>query len=123
MIPRRKMELPSWGIPFSYAVIALVVGLTLPRIESHWLPGIESGMNALISDLISALPQERHKPLQQYRLRLNATIAMSFENMEDRQEALIEDRQGLGTPRIGGTLVEIGTDKVGQCLQIQSTWT
>jgi uncharacterized membrane protein len=56
-------------------------------------------MNALISDLISALPQERHKPLQQYQLRLNATIAKSFENTEDRQEASVEDRQGLGSPR------------------------
>lgn len=42
-------------------------------------------MNALISDLILALPGERHKPLQQYQLRLNATIAGSFENTEDRQ--------------------------------------
>jgi hypothetical protein len=56
-------------------------------------------MNALISDLISALPQERHKPLQQYQLRLNATIARSFENTEDRHEASVEDRQGLGSPR------------------------
>jgi uncharacterized membrane protein len=56
-------------------------------------------MRALVSDLILALPQERHEPLQHYRQRLDATIAKSFENTEDRQEASIEDRQGLGHPR------------------------
>ena len=56
-------------------------------------------MNALISDLVSALPQERHQPLLQYRQRLEATIAKSFENAEDRREASVEDRQGLGSPR------------------------
>ncbi len=56
-------------------------------------------MKALVSDLIFALPEERHKALQQYDLRLNATIARSFEDIEDRQEASVEDRQGLGNPR------------------------
>jgi uncharacterized membrane protein len=57
-------------------------------------------MNALVSDLISALPQERHAPLQRYKQKLNATIASAFENADDRQQASIEDRQGLGHPRI-----------------------
>jgi uncharacterized membrane protein len=56
-------------------------------------------LNALVSDLISALPEVRHKPLLEYQRRLDATIARSFENMEDRQEASVEDRQGLGSPR------------------------
>jgi uncharacterized membrane protein len=56
-------------------------------------------MNALISDLILALPQERHPPLQQYKQKLKATIANAFENAEDRRQASIEDRQGLGHPR------------------------
>jgi uncharacterized membrane protein len=56
-------------------------------------------MNALVSDLILALPQERHPPLQQYKQKLKATIANAFENAEDRQQASIEDRQGLGHPR------------------------
>jgi uncharacterized membrane protein len=57
-------------------------------------------MNALVNDLIFALPQERHPPLQHYKQKLNATIASAFENAEDRQQASIEDRQGLGHPRI-----------------------
>ena len=56
-------------------------------------------MKALVYDLILALPEERRKPLQHYQQRLDATIAKSFENTEDRQQVSIEDRQGLGSPR------------------------
>ena len=56
-------------------------------------------MNALVSDLSLALPQERHAPLQQYKQKLNATIARAFQSVEDKQQASIEDRQGLGHPR------------------------
>jgi uncharacterized membrane protein len=56
-------------------------------------------MNALVSDLILALPQERHTALQQYKQKLNATIVGTFNNAEDRQQASVEDRQGLGHPR------------------------
>jgi uncharacterized membrane protein len=56
-------------------------------------------MKALISDLIAALPQERHAPLVQYRQRLDAAIGKTFEDPEDRQQASMEDRQGLGHTR------------------------
>jgi len=56
-------------------------------------------MNALVSDLIYALPKERRKLLLQYQRRLDFTIGRSFDNPEDRLEASIEDRQGLGSPR------------------------
>ena len=56
-------------------------------------------MKALISDLILALPQERHRPLQLYQQRLDAAIGKAFVDTEDREQALIEDRQGLGHPR------------------------
>jgi uncharacterized membrane protein len=56
-------------------------------------------MKALASDLIAALPPERHAPLHYYRERLNATIVRSFEDVLEQQEASIEDRQGLGGPR------------------------
>lgn len=58
-------------------------------------------MKALASDLIAALPQERHAPLRHYQERLDATIARSFEDAEERRDASIEDRQGLGLPRRG----------------------
>jgi uncharacterized membrane protein len=56
-------------------------------------------MRAMISDLIAALPQERHAPLEHHRERLNATIARSFADEEEKLEASVEDRQGLGVPR------------------------
>jgi len=56
-------------------------------------------MKALTSDLIAALPHERHRSLQHYRQRLDATIDRSFADEEERLEASIEDRQGLGVPR------------------------
>jgi len=56
-------------------------------------------MRALISDLIAALPPERHRALEHHRERLNATIARSFADEEDKLDASMEDRQGLGVPR------------------------
>jgi uncharacterized membrane protein len=56
-------------------------------------------MRALISDLIAALPQERHPALERHRQRLNAIIGRSFADEDERLEASVEDRQGLGVPR------------------------
>jgi uncharacterized membrane protein len=56
-------------------------------------------MKALASDLIDFLPEERRKPLLRQQRRLNATIARSFETAEEKREASIEDRQGLGVTR------------------------
>jgi uncharacterized membrane protein len=49
---RRKMVWRNWAIPVSYAVIAVVVGLTLPRIESRWLPVIDSGLSPVAAVVI-----------------------------------------------------------------------
>ena len=57
-------------------------------------------MRALISDLIAALPFERHAALEHHRERLNATIVRSFADEEDKFDASLEDRQGLGVPRM-----------------------
>jgi uncharacterized membrane protein len=56
-------------------------------------------MKALAADLIASLPPERHPSLLRHQKRLDATIAMSFEDSDDKKQASIEDRQGLGTPR------------------------
>jgi uncharacterized membrane protein len=56
-------------------------------------------MRALISDLTSALPKERHPALRHYRERLDSTIARSFEDAEEKLAASIEDPQDLGVPR------------------------
>jgi hypothetical protein len=58
-------------------------------------------MRALTSDLISALPPERHEPLRNLRARLDASVERSFPDAEGKREASVEDRQGLGVPRKG----------------------
>jgi uncharacterized membrane protein len=57
-------------------------------------------MNALISDLISALPEERRPALLYWCMRLKTTIARSFTDEDAWMEASQEDRQGLGVPRM-----------------------
>jgi uncharacterized membrane protein len=55
-------------------------------------------MNALISDLIPVVPEERRPALSYWQQRLKSMIGRSFTDGEERIEALIEDRQGLGAP-------------------------
>lgn len=56
-------------------------------------------MKALASGLLAVLPEDRHPPLRWYKELLDATIARSFEDAEERKEASVEDRQGLGLSR------------------------
>jgi len=56
-------------------------------------------MMALVSDLSSRLPEERRPALRHWEERLQSTIARSFEDVEEKLEASVEDRQGLGVPR------------------------
>jgi len=56
-------------------------------------------MNALIGDLILAVPEERRSALKYWDKRLQATIKRSFADEEERIEASQEDRQGLGVSR------------------------
>jgi len=56
-------------------------------------------MNALVSDLIQVVPEERHPALSYWRGRLKVMIARSFADIEERLEGSKEDRQGLGVPR------------------------
>ena len=56
-------------------------------------------MKALVSDVSSRLPEDRRPALRNWEERLQSTIARSFEDVEEKQEASVEDRQGLGVPR------------------------
>jgi hypothetical protein len=56
-------------------------------------------MNALIADLISLLPEDRNAALRRWEARLQATIERSFKDAEEKSEASMVDRQGLGIPR------------------------
>jgi uncharacterized membrane protein len=60
-------------------------------------------MNALVTDLAQAVPEERRPTLKHWDSRLKVLIARSFVDSEERLEALKEDRQGLGVPRQGSS--------------------
>ena len=75
--------------------------LALDEIRSYGANSVQvtRRMSALLADLISALPVERRAALSHWEHRLQATISRSFEDAEEKREAVIEDRQGLGVPR------------------------
>lgn len=56
-------------------------------------------MKALVSELISALPEERHAALGYWQERLQSTVDRSFGDVRDKLDASTEDRQGLGITR------------------------
>jgi uncharacterized membrane protein len=56
-------------------------------------------MNALVADLMQAVPEERRETLEYWDRRLKTTIARSFADGEERLDASKEDRQGFGVPR------------------------
>ena len=53
-------------------------------------------MRAVISDLIAALPAQRHEALRHWESRLNLAMTRSFGDTEEQRDASSEDRQGLG---------------------------
>lgn len=56
-------------------------------------------MRALLQDLTENVPPERRTALQNYLERVDKGIRRSFEDVDDRKDALEEDRQGLGLAR------------------------
>jgi uncharacterized membrane protein len=59
-------------------------------------------MRALLQDLMEHVPPERRAALQNYLERVDKGIRRSFEDVDDRNDALEEDRQGLGLARERG---------------------
>ena len=53
-------------------------------------------MNALIRNLQTMLPQERHAALKYWDARLVGTVERSFTDHEEKEDASAADRQGLG---------------------------
>jgi uncharacterized membrane protein len=58
-------------------------------------------MKALMSEMVSVLPEERHDAIRQWQRRLQSTIERSFGDAQDKLDASAEDRQGLGISRQG----------------------
>jgi uncharacterized membrane protein len=59
-------------------------------------------MRALLQDLMEHVPPERRAALQNYLERVDKGIGRSFEDVDDRKDALEVDRQGLGLARERG---------------------
>jgi len=53
-------------------------------------------MMALIKGLLAVLPVERHEALRHWERRVQRMIARTFADDEDKQDAAVADRQGLG---------------------------
>ena len=56
-------------------------------------------VRALLQDLMNHVPPERRAALQRYLARVDNLIRRSFEDADDRKDALGGDRQGLGLAR------------------------
>jgi uncharacterized membrane protein len=53
-------------------------------------------MMALIKSLLRVLPVERHAALRHWERRVQGTILRTFADAEEKQDAAVADRQGLG---------------------------
>jgi len=53
-------------------------------------------MNALINNLLTVLPAVRHPSLRHWEERLQGTVERSFKDADEKQDASVADRQGLG---------------------------
>ena len=56
-------------------------------------------MRALMASLADVVPPDRLPPLRRWERRLEESIAQSFSTAEQRREASVVDRQGLGIGR------------------------
>lgn len=53
-------------------------------------------MNALIKNLLDVLPAVRHPELHRWEQRLQATVERAFTDEQEKKDASVADRQGLG---------------------------
>jgi len=53
-------------------------------------------MNALIDNLLKVLPAPRHAALRYWEERLQGTVERTFADANEKQDASVADRQGLG---------------------------
>jgi uncharacterized membrane protein len=53
-------------------------------------------MNALVENLSEVLPAERHEALRYWAERLQGTVDRTFRDKDEKQDASVADRQGLG---------------------------
>jgi uncharacterized membrane protein len=105
---RQRLEIGSFRdragklrlvIPFPTWDDFLLLGLD--EIRSYGADSVQvmRRMKALTKSLLTALPDDRHPALLHWEQRLQGSIARSFADAEEKRDASVADRQGLG---IGG---------------------
>jgi uncharacterized membrane protein len=77
----------------------LVLALDEIRLYGATSVQVMRRMNALLSELLAILPEERRPALDYWQERLQLTIQSTFRDREDVLDASHEDRQGLGSSR------------------------
>jgi uncharacterized membrane protein len=72
--------------------------LALDEIRAYGAESVQvmRRMKALIWNLLNTLPPDRHPALLHWEARLKGSVARSFEDVEERRDASVPDRQGLG---------------------------
>ena len=80
--PRHRWRrLTGWTIPLAYGADS-VQGMRR--------------MKAMIKNLADVLPAARQPALRYWEQRLQGSIARSFEDAQEKRDASVADRQGLG---------------------------
>jgi len=87
--PRLIVPFPTWDD---------FLRLALDEIRSYGADSVQvmRRMKALIKNLTAVLPADRHTALQHWEQRLRGSIARSFADAEEKRDASVADRQGLG---------------------------
>lgn len=77
------------------------MGATFDEIRFYGASSIQvmRRMRALLQDMREHVPPERRAALERYLDRVDKGIRRSFEDVDDRKDALEVDRQGLGLAR------------------------
>jgi uncharacterized membrane protein len=87
---RLSMYFPTWEDFLS---------LAFEEIRSYGATSIQvmRRMNALMSQLVSLLPEERRPALRLWQKRLQSTVERTYSDIQDKLDASDEDPQGLGS--------------------------
>lgn len=88
-VVRLRVPVPTWDD-------FLLLGLDEIRSCGANSVQVMRRMNALIKNLRELLPASRQEALRHWEERLSGTVERSFQDAEEKQDASVADRQGLG---------------------------
>jgi uncharacterized membrane protein len=88
--PRLLTRVPTWD---NFLLLAL------DEIRAYGADSVQvmRRMKALIKNLADVLPAKRQPALHYWERRLQGLIARSFDDAQEKQDASVADRQGLGS--------------------------